>query len=341
MVKVPYVGTIKEAAEHWNDIDIRSLLAKSALAIGAGTPTDAGMSWTLPVEVENPIKLADGIPDYATLPVEDLREALDHVLATASDDALRYGGIQGFEGLRETLAQRQSRLENVPLEPENFIINNGGAGGINTICDAFVEPGDVVIVEGPSFSGSVRTFRGHMAEVVEVPVDDDGMLVDKVPEAIERAEESGKRVKLIYTVCDFHNPTGTTLSLEWRAGLVRLCAEHQVLIVEDAAYAEIYFGPQVPPSLYALAGGQGILKVGTFSKLIATGLRIGWVQGRADFIEALIRVRFDMGNSPLLQRALAEYVSSGKLDAHLDRMRPVYAEKCETLCRSRTRHCAQ
>ena len=207
MVEVPHAASLENAAQRWQDADIRNLLAESALAIGAGSPTDAGLPFTRTTTVADPITLAGGIPDPATLPVNDLREAFDHVLATTPEDALRYGGVPGFEGLREALAERQSRIEGIALEPDNYVINNGSAGGIDNICSAFVEPGDVVIVESPTFSGSRRTIRGHMAEIVEVPVDGDGILVDRAAAEFERAEAAGKRVKLVYTIPDFHNPT--------------------------------------------------------------------------------------------------------------------------------------
>ncbi len=325
----------------WREVDLKNLLSSPALGIGAGSVTDTGFAWSLPTEVENPIVLSAGIPDPDSLPVQDLREAIDGVLTRSKNEALRYGGVQGFEGLRIALAARQSSLEGIPSGPENFLIDNGSAGCIDTICDAFLDPGDVVIVEGPTFSGSTRTFKGHQAEIIQVSLDQQGLRVDDLPAIFQRVEESGKRVKLLYTVCDFQNPTGTTLSQERRMQLVKLCGEHQTLIVEDAAYADIHFGVPPPPSLYALAGGEGVLKVGSFSKIIATGLRIGWVQGRSDFIDALARVRFDMGNSPLLQRALEAYLQSGKLDQHLGRLRAIYAKKCATLSLSLYQHCSQ
>ena len=171
-------------------------------------------------------------------------------------------------------------------------------------------------------------------------MDDDGPRLDQVAREFERAENAGKRVKFLYTVADFHNPTGTTMSLDRRKGLLELCAEHGVLLVEDAAYSEIYYEDEPPPSLYGLAAGQGILKVGTFSKPIATGLRVGWVQAREDFIAALSQVKFDMGSSPILLRALADYVGSGKLDDHLEMMRPIYAAKCDALCQGLEEHCS-
>ena len=329
-----------ELSNKWADVDVRSLLAGSALAVGAGTPTDAGVSWLLPSRAERPIVLAGGIPDPATLPVKDLQEALAGALESSPEETLRYGGVLGYDGLREALAERYSRLDGVKLTLDNFIIGNGSAGAIGNVCDAFLEPGDVVIVESPSFSGSIRTIRGHMADIVSVAMDEGGLQLDLVAREIEKAGAAGKRVKFLYTVADFHNPTGTTMSLDRRKGLLELCAEHGVLVVEDAAYAEIYYGDEPPPSLYGLASGQGILKVGTFSKPIATGLRVGWVQARADFISALSQVKFDMGSSPILLRALAGYVGSGKLDDHLEMMRPIYAAKCDALCQGLEDHCS-
>ena len=341
MVDVRRGKGLEQAAGRWREVDVRSLLAESAIAIGAGSPTDAGVAWTLTTESEAPITMAGGIPDPATLPARALQEALSNAVLETPEETLRYGGVLGYEGLREALAERWSRIDGVPLTLDNFITSNGSAGGIANVCDAFLEHGDVVIVEEPSFSGSIRTIRGHMAELAPVPIDDQGVLVDEVARAIEKAEASGKRVKLFYTIADFHNPTGVTMSAERREALIRLCAERQVIILEDAAYADIYFGEARPPSLYGMAGGQGVLKVGTFSKPIATGLRIGWVQGREDFIDALGRVKYDMGNSPVLLRALAEYVASKKLEEHLEQMRPLYKAKCEALCRSLEEHCSQ
>ncbi|PZC50893.1 MAG: 2-aminoadipate transaminase [Chloroflexi bacterium] len=333
--------TLEQAAGIWGKTDVRSLLAESAIAIGAGTPTDAGVSWTLDTTVETPITMGGGVPDPGTLPAADLQKALSNAVLDTPEETLRYGGVLGFEGLREELAKRWSAIDGVTLNLDNFITSNGSAGGISNICDAFIEPGDVVIIEAPSFSGSIRTIRGHMAEIVPVSIDEEGVLVDEAAVIIKQLQDAGKRVKLFYTIADFHNPTGVTMSTRRREALIDLCARNQILIMEDAAYADIYFGEAPPPSLYGLANGQGILKVGTFSKPIATGLRIGWIQGREDFIDALGRVKYDMGNSPVLLRALGEYLEKKLLDKHLETMRPLYKDKCEALCESLEKYCSQ
>ena len=339
MVKAGEDAGPKEAAQRWEGFDISELLSESAKSIGAGSATDAGRFTRLPTDHPHPIVLGGGIPDAPNLPVDDLREAFDHVLSTDPEEALRYGGWLGFDGLRQAIAERQSRIEKVSLGTDNFIVHNGSSGSTDNVCRAFLEPGDVIIVERPSFSGTVRNMRSYLTEIVEVPILENGVSISSLAETIEQAEASGKRVKFFYTIADYHNPTGVTMSEETRSALIQLCGEHHILIVEDSAYTELYFGDEPPLSLYSMANGHGVLRLGTLSKTIATGLRVGWVQARPDFIEALQTVRFDMGNSPLFHRALAEYVGSGKLDAHVDRMRPIYAEKCDVLCESLMKHC--
>ena len=328
---------LTEAAQRWQEIDIRSFLSPVAKATWADDAT--GLPLRRQTPDDNPIELAGGIPDPLRLPVEDFRESLNRVLSNNAEEALRYGGAVGFDGLLAALAERQSRLEGIKLEPNNFIMSNGSGGAIDKILNAFLEPGDVVITEAPVWFGTLRTLRGHLADIVQVPEDADGLRVDMTREAMERAEAQGKRVKMVFVNPDFHNPSGTLLSEQRKMDLIDLCKEHQVLILEDAAYAEIYFEGQ-PPSLYAMAGGQGVLKAGTFSKIIATGLRVGWVQASPDFIDVLTGVSFEMGNSPLLHRAIADLMERGKLDPHIENMRQIYAEKCETLSQSLLEHCA-
>ena len=339
MTTKPGSAAALAATEAWGDADIRDHLSDSALTVGAGTPTDAGTGWILPSEHPDPIIAAGGIPDANSLPSQELEAALGRILANKPQEVLRYGGVLGFEGLRSVMAERQSALEDMTLEQDNFIIHNGGSGCLDNLCQALVTPGDVVIVEGPSYSGTTRAIRGHMAEMIEVMVEEDGISVEGVAAAIEQAKSAGKRVKFVYLNPDFQNPTGTTLSEERRLDLIELCARQKVLIVEDATYSELFFDSKPPKSIYSLANGAGVLKIGTFSKVIATGLRAGWVQASKDYIEALGRVRFDMGTSPLLLHTLAEFIGSGQLDPHIRRMRPIYAEKCTALSDSLAEHC--
>jgi 2-aminoadipate transaminase len=211
------------------------------------------------------------------------------------------------------------------------VLTNGAAGAIDLVCAALIDPGDVVLSEVPTFTGSLRTFTGHQAEVVGVHMDGDGIRLDDLEAAILRLRSEGRRPKLLYTIPTFQNPTGIDMSLERRAALVDLAAEHGILILEDTAYAELFFGPERRPSLSAIAGGHGVITAGTFSKTIATGLRVGWVQAPTDLIPALLATRFDMGNSPLLHRMLSEFMAGGAFDDHVETMRALYRRKVETI----------
>src|SRR5579883_457615 len=322
----------------WEAASIVEFLTDAARSIGVGSNTDAGTAPAPPPGL-NPIQMTGGIPDPATLPREKLLEAMRIVLAETPHEALRYGGFQGFDGLRAALAERSTLNDGIPQGPENFVLTNGSAGGIDLISSTFINPGDVVVAEAPTFSGTLRTFRGHMARLMTVPVDDDGMVVDALEELLERQQRAGEPIKAVYTIPNFHNPTGTYLSLPRREKLVELAARHRFLIIEDDAYGQINFGDHVLPNLYALAEGHGVLRACTFSKTIATGLRVGWVQGRADFVDACVRMRFDMGASPLLHRMLAVYVEAGEWERHIDTMRRLYARKCEALCDSLVEWC--
>ena len=328
-----------QAAEVWCKADIRDFLSDSALTVGAASATDTATGFVLPEPHPDPIIAAGGIPDAGTLPAGELEAAFGRILTGKPDVALRYGGVLGFEGLREAMAERMAVLDGMSFEADNFIIHNGGSGCLDNLCQAFITPGDVVIVEEPSYSGTTRAIRGYMAELMGVTVEDDGISVDGVADAIQRAKSEGKRVKFVYLNPDFQNPTGTTLTESRRAELIDLCAREQVLIVEDATYSELFFEEAPPPSIYSMTNGAGVLKIGTFSKVIATGLRAGWTQGSKEHIDALGRVRFDMGTSPLLLHMLAEFITSGRLDPHIRRMRGVYAEKCGTLADSLREHC--
>ena len=335
------IGAI--AAKNWAGQDVTELLSRSAAVLPAISATEAGtqgrsIMFSSTVH-KAPINLGGGIPDPDSLPVAGLQAAVDRVFETTSEPALRYGGIFGFEDLRQVLADRQGRLQGVQLRPENFLVTHGGSGGIDAVCNTFLNPGDVAIVERPHFSGSLRTLRGHLCETVEAELGEDESFAERVEETLQRIEAQGKRVKLLYTVPDHHNPTGATMSLAVREKLVEICSRHRVFIMEDMAYTELYFAAPPPPSLYAIADGHGVIQVGSFSKVIATGLRVGWIQARLPVIESVGRVRFDMGGSPLLHRALALYVGNGELEPHVDTLRAIYRRKCEALVDSLREHC--
>jgi 2-aminoadipate transaminase len=331
-------GLAEELAQIWAQTDLDELTSEAAQYLSAGTATDWGLSSRDGMSA-SVISLGGGIPDPQYLPRRELVDAMNRALAVPDDGPLRYGGGVGYEPLRVALAARYTRDRGVPVGPEHFTLTNGSAGAIDLVCSAFLSPGDVVIAEAPTFSGSLRTFRGHQAETVTVSMDHQGLHTDELEATIERLEAQGKRIKFIYTISNFHNPMGAAMSLPRRERLLRLAAEHRILVLDDDAYGDIYFGEAAPPSLSALSGGHGVITAGTFSKMIATGLRVGWVHSNPEVIERCTRMRFEMGNSPLLHRMIFEYMKDGALDRHLELVRSVYAEKLDILANALHEHC--
>ncbi len=319
------------ARDAWGSFPALHTTNSASKGLTAGTATAWGLSERAPRTQRPPVSLGGGIPDADTQPRQQLLAAMERVLSEPGDAPLVYGGPLGYEPLRDEVARYFAR--NHPANPtaDWYLLTNGAAGAIESICAAFVNPGDIIISEVPTFTGSLRTMRGKQARVVGVSMDDEGIRLDELEATIDQLEAEGKTVKLIYTQPTFHNPTGLTMTLQRRLDLIEVAARRQVLLMEDHAYSELYFDGPPPPTLSELTDGWGVLTVGTFSKAIATGLRVGWVQARPEWIQAMVPSRFDMGNSPLLHRMLHEYMVRGDFREHVDQMRTLYARKMQTL----------
>jgi DNA-binding transcriptional MocR family regulator len=219
------------------------------------------------------------------------------------------------------------------------VLTTGSAGALENVCEALLDPGDVAIIERPTFPGSTRTIISCLATTEGVRVDHDGFDPDELASIITRLKGEGKRVKMLYTIANFHNPAASTMTLERRLRTIEICQREQVLIVQDDAYGALGFGREAIPSFYALAGGDGAVLLGTFSKTLATGLRVGWIMGAREIIDAITRVRFDMGVSPWTSRVLAEYCDSGRYDAHVPRVIEIYRRKRDAILAALNERC--
>jgi len=280
-----------------------------------------------------------GIPDAATLPRVQLAAAMRSVLERSDDVALRYDMGQGHAPLREQLAAAQRARSGLAVEADWFQICTGASGAIDLVVRALIDPGDVIFAEAPAYLGTLRNFRGVLADVRSVPMDTEGLSVDALAGAVRACKLQGKRVKLVYTIATFQNPTGRTLSAARRRALLELAAREGFLVLDDDTYGELGHGerPDVP-ALCALAEGHGVITVGSYSKVLATGLRVGWVQARPELIGLLQRMRFEMGQSPLLLHAIARLAEQGVLAAHLAGMRALYRRKMERIAEVLERH---
>lgn len=323
----------------WGKISVEELSSIAAKTLDPGNPTDAGKMWRLPTTHPNPIVLASGIPDDDTLPTKELIEGLINGINNFPVESLTYGGWFGYDECRKAIANRQNRIENINLNENNIILHNGSSGCLENILNAFIEPNDVVIVESPSYSGTIRCIQGSLAEVIEVPIHLNGIDAAEFQNLIEKIKKEQKRIKFFYTIPDYQNPTGNVAPIETREAILKICAENKILIIEDAAYSELYFDQPPPPTYFSLSNGFGVLRMCSFSKVVATGLRLGWIQARDEYIEILTKVRFDMGNSPLIHYALTNFINNKSLDSHVENMRRLYKEKCSIMVDSIKENC--
>jgi DNA-binding transcriptional MocR family regulator len=309
----------------WDVAELQRLLA---------APARTASGWTrISPEGRPVIPLTAGVPDDATFPAAEIEAAVRTVLAREAPAALAYllGTPQGEPALRRIVVEQLEPEPGLQLSEANVTITSGAAHALENVMRTFLDPGDVVLVEAPTYGGAVRTAEGSSARFASVAMDDQGMRMDALADTLERLEAAGERPKLIYTIPTFHNPAGTTLPLERRRQLVEIAASHRVLILEDDAYSRMRFSGEPLPSLFAVAGGVGVLRCGTVSKTIAPGLRVGWITAQPELINALVRMRFDNGTSPFAQRLVCAYVESGVYEPHVEQMRRIYQRKFETM----------
>lgn len=275
------------------------------------------------------ISFAGGLPDIPSLPGEQLLRAARAVIEREQKEALEYGGTFGPLPLREAIAERSSRIEGIPLTRDNVIIASGSAHAIGMVCETLLDPGDVVMVESPNFPGSMRTIRSFGATQVAIPMDEQGMRCDILEAELQKLADEGMRAKFIYCIPTHQNPAGCTLQIDRREKLLELAKRYNTFVLEDDAYGELWFEETPPPSIFALSNGDHGIKVSSFSKIIATGLRMGWIMGPPALVSRIAALRYDMGSSPFLGRVIAEMMRNGDLDRHIENLRRIYLRKLE------------
>ncbi|HSB62115.1 MAG TPA: PLP-dependent aminotransferase family protein, partial [Vicinamibacteria bacterium] len=291
------------------------------------------------------ISFAGGLPAPEAFPRERLQAAADLVLARQGSTALQYGATEGWRPLRELLGRHMARY-GIDVGPDNVLVTTGSQQALDLIGRLFVDPGDLVAVEEPTYLGAIQAFNAHEAEYLTVPIDDEGMRVDLLEEALRAAP------KFVYVLPNFQNPGGVTLSLSRRRRLVELCAQHGTPIVEDDPYGQLrYEGDHLPPLVRldaelrgcARGGGSfrgGVLYLSTLSKTLAPGLRIGWVVAPQEVIGRLTQMKqgADLHTSTFAQMVAHESARGGFLDGHVRRIRELYGERRDAMLRSLERH---
>ena len=273
-----------------------------------------------------------GYPDPASFPYDGMVEATARMMKAEGAAAMTYGDPQGYLGLRELVCKKYEMFESMKTAPENIVVANGSGQALALAFSAFVDPGDVVITEAPTFSGTLNTMRRHGPEILDVPLDDEGIVTDAVRERLESLRRQGRRCKLIYTIVNFQNPAGMCQSRRRRHELIALAHEYDTLILEDDAYGELRFEGETLPPLYALDRGGRVIRAGTLSKILGAGVRIGWLCAPKEMIPAFQGFLFGGGVNPYVSR-VATYYMRENLVPHVQRLIAVYRAKRDGMLR--------
>ncbi|MCH2657560.1 MAG: PLP-dependent aminotransferase family protein [Dehalococcoidia bacterium] len=279
-----------------------------------------------------------GVPDRDSLPATALLAATEHVLSHDAGGALTYGGQQGYLPLREWIAARTSLLSKIETNANQITLTSGSAHGLQNVALTFLDPNDTVILGAPTYPGAIRTFQAREANIVTVPQDTEGLIPDKLLKTINNLKEKSIAPKLLYLIPTYDNPTGTTLPLERREAIIKIAHDNNILIIEDEAYVGLDFDGPPPPSLYAIAEGRGVVQLGTFSKTIASGLRVGWITSSESIIKTLVHMRFDNGASPFLHRIVLHFLESGEYLPHVTKLQSIYRDRRDTTELSLRKH---
>lgn len=270
------------------------------------------------------VSLAGGMPFVSALPQELIKRAFDQVMNTRGPAALQYGSGQGVPELREQILEVMA-LEGVHASVDDVVTTTGSQQAIDLVSKLFLDPGDVVLAEAPSYVGAIGVFRSYQAEVVHVPMDADGLIPTALSEAILRERRAGKSIKFLYLVPNFHNPAGVTLSASRRAEILDIAQRNSILIVEDNPYGLLYFESPPPPPLRSVEE-DGVIYLGSFSKTLAPGFRVGWAVAPHAIREKLVLAAESAILSPssFSQMVVSEYLATADWRSQIDTFRGVY-----------------
>ena len=285
-----------------------------------------------------------GLPDPVTFPVEDLRQAAQRTLQERPELALQYGPEQGYGPLIDHLRDKMAREEDLGLERPQIMLTGGSAPALDHLCTLFARPGDIVLVEAPTYHETLQLFRDHGLRPLQVATDHDGLRLDALAGRLESLAKRGERARFLYLIPNYQNPSGITLAAGRRRPVLDLAARYDLLVIEDDVYRDLAYDGRVPASLFALDGGRRVLRIGSFSKILAPGLRMGWLMGPVGLIERLIGSGLRCmsgGANPLVANVLAGYCRQGLLEPHIDHLRGVYSERRDVMLAALEAHMPQ
>lgn len=270
------------------------------------------------------ISFGGGFPAPELFPVEEMVSITKKVLDNMGTKALQYGPTEGFQPLREAIAKRMEKVH-VNISPNDILITSGSQQGLDFAAKIFINPGDKIVLEKPSYLGAINAFKAYEPEFVEIEMDDHGMIM----EDLEAALENNDNIRFIYVIPDFQNPSGKTWSIERRKKLIELANKYNVAILEDNPYGELRFEGEINPAVKHFDTEGRVIFLGTFSKIFCPGLRLGWVVADKEVLNKFILVKqgADLQSSTISQMEVATFLNDYNIDEHIEKIKTVYKHR--------------
>jgi len=271
------------------------------------------------------ISFAGGLPAPELFPIEAIKEVNRIVLEEDGQGALQYTTTEGYNSLRKWCAQRMNKRLGTNFNFENILITHGSQQALDLTGKVFLNKGDIVLCESPTYLAAISAFKAYECNFIEVPTDDDGMIASE----LENIFKNTDRIKIIYTIPEFQNPTGRTWSIERRKAIAEMASKYNVIVIEDNPYGELRFEGETLPSIKSFDKSGHVLCSGTFSKIFRPGFRIGWIAGDKEIIQKYVLVKqgTDLQCNTIAQRVIAKYLELYNIDEHIEKIRKVYKER--------------
>jgi len=275
------------------------------------------------------ISFAGGLPAPELFPLEEMKQVAVAVLEEAGSEALQYSTTEGFMPLRKQIALRMKSKFDIPVTPDNIQIISGSQQGLDLSGKLFLDEEDVVLCESPTYLAAISAFKAYNPKFIEVPTDDDGMIIEE----LEKILKNTPKIKLIYVIPDFQNPTGRSWSLERRQKFMELINLYEIPVIEDNPYGELRFEGEALPALKSLDKKGLVIFFSTFSKIFCPGLRVGWIVAEKRFLEkyTLVKQGTDLHTSSINQREISKYIELYDLDANVEKIRKVYKKRRDVM----------
>ena len=284
--------------------------------------------------IENPniISFAGGLPASELFPVDEMKKVVVKVLDECGEQALQYSASQGYLPLRNQIAQRMNEKNKTNVKAEDILITSGSQQALDFAGNVFLDEGDIVLCESPSYLGALNAFKNYQPQIIEVPTDENGM----IPEELDKILSENDRVKFIYVIPDFQNPTGITWSLDRRKEFINIINKYEIPVLEDNPYGELRYEGEYLPALKALDTKGLVIYLGTFSKIFCPGYRMGWTCASKEILSKFIisKENSDLQTSTIGQRDISKYIDEYDLDEHVDKIRDTYRKRRDCMLKA-------